>query len=407
MHCPNPTSYVLNRFRSFNCFSSGDSAINGDHGAELKNGKSKDSRRLRGTKPSYQTQKPSTEVSSLHAEPTSAFLNLAAEIRLQIYEYCIADKFVFQITSCHKEDSYGQIFNPTRARYPPWWPTNQHIRSRNEGCSLVLHRAVFNEVICSLPRAGFQMPDVFLRPITQCHMTASNLIAGNWTMFNDPKNPKQNDVCGPYTRYQNHRHEAWAGLSLILTCRQIYAEATHTLYSRNTFSFYSFYYLDYFRKNVPANAFSSIAFLNISVCPGVDRQCSTFGWLSRSAWKTGWESIARDMTGLKELDLEIVVAEHFVPDMRVMVSSIALWDKIFVALFAEWLEDIKVLPKMRYARVQANLLAGLNPAPMPFLCKECEALEEYLSPSYKDHGLSPEARDRWLDAMEHTEMGWY
>ena len=106
------------------------------------------------------------------------------------------------------------------------------------------------------------------------------------------------------------------------------------------------------------------------------------------------------MTGLKELDLELMVARPPLTRWSTFSSlSYVGVDSTFnrFAPFPEWLEDVKVLPKLKYARVQAHgfdLMA--HPPPVIFEA-ECRDLERYLSPNHQDSGLDIEARDKWLE----------
>jgi hypothetical protein len=150
----------------------------------------------------------------------------------------------------------------------------------------------------------------------------------------------------------------WTGVELLTTSRQIYEEVLPILLATNTFAFNFHEHFSLFRSQLGAQRLAYIRYLHFAVVANHEAVAARYpGMIDYEQWQTLWKMVAQELTGLRELDLELHVSagfdlEFWLAKMKVNPSqTIEAW----YSQLPQWADDLKILQgKLRRARLVVN-----------------------------------------------------
>ena len=113
-------------------------------------------------------------------------------------------------------------------------------------------------------------------------------------------------------------------INLARTCRHLYEECIPLLYATNTFLYNDLRDIVHFSRTVLPQRLASIRHLQISLHVFSTEDGNRFASNQRKAWKRAWKVIAKQMTGLRDLSLDIKYSKdmyneekiHFLPPLE-------------------------------------------------------------------------------------------
>jgi hypothetical protein len=151
----------------------------------------------------------------------------------------------------------------------------------------------------------------------------------------------------------------WTGVELLTTCHQTYEEVLPILLSTNTLAFNFFEHFNLFRTRVGIPRLPCIRYLHFGLVLSHENVAARYpGMIDQEQWRELWNTVARELTGLRELDLELYVPSPL--DMtyrwchRVDAISTRSYDSWYDDL-PGWADDLKALEgRLRRARFMVS-----------------------------------------------------
>ncbi|CVL07474.1 uncharacterized protein FMAN_14381 [Fusarium mangiferae] len=255
----------------------------------------------------------------------SCLFRLPLQVRLQIWEYCIGQRFI-----------YAPIYNRSRphfvarvASYREPWPLEIYTRPHSE----------FADTLSSAwrPLDMILLPDIPTEP---------ELIE-----------PKQSVAFGSVGAFLTEEQTTslsrkWKSSELLLSCKAVHAEAAHVLFSHNAFSFTYLPHLSAFRLHQgPCWRYLRFLHLDLILGPSVNIP----GVVDRAAWRALWTMMSRESTGLQMLGVGIHVPMNHTIE-RWLTYRGEGWsarDRFFQGL-PTWADDLTVVQDIRHARFEVD-----------------------------------------------------
>lgn len=229
----------------------------------------------------------------------SALLQLPAEVRLLIWEYCVGHLFIYhpmpKARGPHDPPNHSMVSNSHRlfiACYVPY-PNKPNSRPTSPWASTSHIRAVDRPGATRFP--GLHDLAIFI-PSWQ----PSRLV------------PRQREirleVSSMTRRGFARKGDHWTAIELLSTCSQIYEEVLPTMLATNTFAFNYLEHFNFFRTHICAQRFSSIRYLHLGLVLTHENVTVWYpGLVDQDHWSALWKTIDRELTSLRELDLELFV----------------------------------------------------------------------------------------------------